>query len=160
VFDAIQTAQVTAPSAMGEVFKQAAKVHRALDQIRLDVFESLGQVRDEPRAGVAKMLRQQIQDALRADEHATALDSVVGRWLDDSMKLLLDAPRDITPPPPPAIDHISLPPTPALPGTIVKEGKRAIKGASAWKSVREEIERELTEDAELEINWRIVKKQQ
>jgi hypothetical protein len=163
VFDAIQTAQVTAPSAMGEVFKQAAKVHRALDQIRLDVFESLGQVRDEPRAGVAKILRQQIQDALRADEHATALDSVVGRWLDDSMKLLLDAPRDITPPPaapPPAIDHISLPPTRALPGTIVKEGKRAIKGASAWKSVREEIERELTEDAELEINWRIVKKQQ
>jgi hypothetical protein len=42
----------------------------------------------------------------------------------------------------------------------VKEGKRAIKGADAWKAVREEIERELTDDAELEINWRIVKKPQ
>ena len=148
---------------MGEVFKQAAKVHRALDQIRLDVFESLGQVQDEPRAGVAKILRQQIQDALRADEHATALDSVVGRWLDDSMKLLLDAPRDITPPPAesmPVVKDISLPPAPALPGTIVTVGKRLIKGANAWKSVREEIEGELTEDAELEINWRIVKKPQ
>ena len=163
VFEAIQSAQVTAPSGMGEVFKQAARAHRALDQIRLDVFESLGQVRDEPRAGVAKMLRQQIQDALRADEHATALDSVVGRWLDDSMKLLLDAPRDITPPPAvptPVVNDISLPPAPAMPGTIVKEGKRAIKGANAWKAVREEIERELTDDAELEINWRIVKKPQ
>jgi hypothetical protein len=163
VFESIQTAQVTAPSAMGEVFKQAAKVHRALDQIRLDVFESLGQVPDEPRAGIAKMLRQQIQDALRADEHATALDSVVGRWLDDSMKLLLDAPRDITPQPAesmPVVKDISLPPAPALPGTIVTEGERMVKGANAWKSVREEIERELTEDAELEINWRIVKKPQ
>ena len=46
-----------------------------------------------------------------------------------------------------------------LPGAIVKEGKRAIKGA-AWKSVGEEIERELTEDADLEINWRFVKKPQ
>ncbi|MBZ5659872.1 MAG: phage resistance protein [Acidobacteriia bacterium] len=162
VFEAIQTAQVTTPSAMGEVFKQAARVHRALDQVRLDVFESLGQVQDEPRAGVAKMLRQEIQDALRAEEHATALDSVVGRWLDDSMKLLLEAPRDITPftAPRPAVSDISLPPASALPGTTVTEGKRTIKGASAWKSFREEIERELTEDAELEINWRIVKKLQ
>lgn len=82
--------------------------------------------------------------------------------IDDSMRLLLDAPRDVTSPPAvptPVINDISFPPVPALPGTIVKEGKRAIKGA-AWKSVREEIERELTEDAELEINWRIVKKPQ
>jgi len=87
--------------------------------------------------------------------------------IDDSMRLLLDAPRDVTSPPAvptpvvptPVINDISLPPVPALPGTIVKEGKRAIKGA-AWKSVREEIERELTEDAELEINGRIVKKPQ
>ena len=97
VFDAIQTAQVTAPSAMGAVLKHAAKAHRALDQIRLDVFEKLGQVEGEPRAGVATILRQQIQDALRAEEHATGLDSVVGRWLDDAMKVLLDAPREPVP---------------------------------------------------------------
>jgi hypothetical protein len=42
----------------------------------------------------------------------------------------------------------------------VTEGRRAVKGTNAWKSVRDEIERELTEDAELEINWRIVKKRQ
>ena len=165
VFDAIQTAQVTAPSAMGAVLKHAAKAHRALDQIRLDVFEKLGQVEGEPRAGVATILRQQIQDALRAEEHATGLDSVVGRWLDDAMKVLLDAPREPVPQPPPptpGVGGITLPPpaAPTPPGTRVTEGRRAVKGANAWKSVREEIERELTEDAELEITWRIVKKRQ
>jgi hypothetical protein len=165
VFEAIQTAQVTVPSAMGAVFKHAAKAHRALDQIRLDVFEKLGQVEGEPRAGVATILRQQIQDALRAEEHATGLESIVGRWLDDAMKVLLDVPREPVqqpPPPAPVVDGITLPPppAPAPPGTRVTEGRRAVKGTNAWKSVRDEIERELTEDAELEINWRIVKKRQ
>jgi hypothetical protein len=31
-------------------------------------------------------------------------------------------------------------------------------GKKAWQALRDEIERELTEDAELEMNWRIVKK--
>jgi hypothetical protein len=162
-FDAIRAKEMTSPSAMGEVFKQSAKAHRALDQIRLDVFDKLGQVSDEPRAGVAKILRQQIQDALRSDEHATGLDSVVGRWLDDSMKLLLDAPREPVPqpvgpnlevqePPPPT-------PFPIRPGMMVTTGQRKVTGKSAWQAVRDEIERELTDDAELEMNWRIVKKQ-
>ena len=51
VFEAVQVAQVTSPPGMGEVFRQAAKVHAALDQVRLDVFENLGRVRDEPWAG-------------------------------------------------------------------------------------------------------------
>jgi len=163
VFEAIQVAQVTTPSAMGEVFKHALAAHRALDQIRIDVFEKLGQVQGEPRAGLAVMLRTQILDALRVDEHATALNSVVAGWLNDSMKLLLDAPIDPAPPPAapiPVIPEPSLPPKPAPPGTLVTEGRRAVRGATAWKSVRGEIERELTEDAELEINWRIVKKLQ
>ena len=66
VFDAIQTAQVTVPSAMGAVFKHAAKAHRALDQIRTDVFEKLGQVEGEPRAGVATLLRQRTRLFSRA----------------------------------------------------------------------------------------------
>ncbi len=163
VFDAIQATDLTAAPAMGEVFKQSAKAHRALDQIRLDVFEKLGQVSDEPRAGVARLLRQQIQDALRADEHATALDSVVGRWLDDSMKLLLDAPRAPVPQPvvpdPGAYEPPRSPaPVPIAPGTMVTTGQRKITGKSAWRTLREEIERELTDDAELEMSWRIVKK--
>jgi hypothetical protein len=40
----------------------------------------------------------------------------------------------------------------------VKEGKRKVVGRTAWRSLRDEIERELTEDAELEMSWRIVKK--
>jgi hypothetical protein len=48
IFEAIQDKDLTAPSAMGEVFKQSARAHRALDQIRLDVFEKLGQVSGEP----------------------------------------------------------------------------------------------------------------
>jgi hypothetical protein len=147
-FAAIQSAHVTIPSAMGEVFKQAAKVHDALDRIRMEVFEKLGQVRGEPRAGVAKMLRQQLQDALRADEHVTALSGVVKSWLDDSMKLLLDAP------PPPS----SPPPTPNPPGFKVSEGKRKVHGKREWQSLREEIEREVTDDAEVELTWRIVSK--
>jgi hypothetical protein len=163
VFDGIQATDLTAASAMGEVFKQSAKAHRALDQIRLDVFEKLGQVSDEPRAGVARLLRQQIQDALRADEHATALDSVVGRWLDDSMKLLLDAPRAPIPQPvapDPGVHNLTPPQTqaPILPGMMISSGQRKITGKKEWQAVRDEIEREITDDAELEMNWRIVKK--
>jgi hypothetical protein len=161
VFEAIQATDAT-PSAMGEVFKQAAKAHRALDQLRLDVFEKLGQVEDEPRADVARMLRKQIQDALRADEHATALESIVGSWTNDSMKLLLDAPRGQTAQPvaqtPGGVElPIPLPQSPVTPGKMVTTGQRKITGKRAWQALREEIERELTEDAELELNWRIVK---
>ena len=115
------------------------------------------------RAGVAKLLRQQIQDALRADEHATALDSVVGRWLDDSMKLLLDIPRESVPQPvvpDPRAPYVALPTpsVPVSPGSIVTSGQRKITGRKAWHVLAGEIERELTEDAELEMNWRIVKR--
>ena len=165
-FDAIQGAGITVPSAMGEVFKQAAKAHAALNLIRLDVFEKLGQVQDEPRAGVAKSLRQQLQDALRADEHATALDSVVSRWLDDSMKLLLDAPR---PQPAPAVvsvpdvnemelQPVLPPPPPPKPGIKVSTGQRKVTGKKEWHALSAEIDREVTDDAELELTWRIVKK--
>ena len=166
-FEAIRTAQVTTPSAMGEVFKQAARAHRAIDQIRLDVFDTLAQVQDEPRAGVAATLRLQIQDALRAEEHATALSSIVNRWLDDSMKLLLDAPRPQ--PVTTAAVTIAVPATevvlPPLPmpipksGFKVSTGQRKVTGQIEWQSLRKEIERELTDDAELELTWRIVKKQ-
>ena len=167
-FDAIQAAQLTAPSAIGEVFKQSAKAHRALDQIRLDVFQKLSQVQDEPRAGVAKLLCQQLQDALRADEHATALDSVVDRWLDDSMKLLLDTPR--AEPTPRVVVPVSEenegaapsilpPPPPVKPGVKVSTGQRKVVGKKEWQALSNEIEREMTEDAELELAWRIVKKQ-
>lgn len=166
-FDAIQGAPVTVPSAMGEVFKQSAKAHAALSQIRLDVFEKLGQVQDEPRAGVAKSLRQQLHDALRADDHATALDSVVSRWLDDSMKLLLDAPRPqpaLTVVPVPDANDMELPPVlppppPPKPGIKVSTGQRKVTGKKEWHALSDEIDRELTEDAELELTWRIVKKQ-
>jgi hypothetical protein len=160
-FAAIEATDAT-PSAMGEVFKQSAKAHRALDLIRLDVFEKLELVEDEPRAGVARILRKQIQDALRADEHATALESVVGRWTDDSMKLLLDAPREraaqlVVPGAIPSDLPAPLPQSPVTPGKMVTTGQRKITGTGAWKALREEIERELTEDAELELSWRIVK---
>jgi hypothetical protein len=150
LFETIRVAQTeTSPSGMGAVFKQAAAIHRVLDQVRLDVFDRLGQVQDEPRASVAQGLRRQIQEALEADEHVTSLEGVVPRWLDDAMKLLLD--RPVVPPPPP-------PPPPPQPGQKVLTGSRRASGLSGWKSISEEIERELTEDAELEINWRIVKK--
>jgi hypothetical protein len=162
VFDAIRSMPVTSPSAMGEVFKQAAKVHRAIDQVRLDVFEKLGQVSDEPRAGVAGMLRRDIQDALRVDEHVTALESIVGRWLNDSMKLLLDVPHEPILPPLPPISQPDVPPP--LPPVSVSSDKMLIKGQrkttgiAGWRALKDEIEQELTEDAELEVNWQIVKR--
>jgi hypothetical protein len=149
---------------MGEVFKQSGKAHGALDQIRLDVFEKLGQITDEPRATVAGMLRRNIQDALTVDEHVTALENVVSRWLNDSMKLLLDAPREpmIAPVPPvlPAIDPIPTPPAIAgSPERLVIRGQRKITGLKQWQVLKTEIEQEITDDAELEINWQIIKRQ-
>jgi hypothetical protein len=146
---------------MGVVFKQALAIHRALDQVRLDVFERLGQVQDEPRASVAQGLRHQIQEALEVDEHVTSLEGVVPRWLDDSMKLLLDRPAPAPQPlPPPSVtpEPPVVPPPPPQPGQKVFSGSRRASGFRGWKAITEEIERELTEDAELEINWRIVKK--
>jgi hypothetical protein len=162
VFEAIQTAQVTEPSSMGEVFKHSAKAHRALDQIRLDVFEKLGQVSDQPRSGVAGMLRDEIREALKADEHVTAIESIVTRWLNDSMKVLLDAPREPTPPAaaptPPLSSPQSPSPTTVVVGKMIVAGQRKISGLAAWGALKSEIERELTEDAELELNWQIVKR--
>jgi hypothetical protein len=40
----------------------------------------------------------------------------------------------------------------------VTQGNRKVVGKTAWRSLRDEIEAELTEDAELEMSWRIVKK--
>jgi hypothetical protein len=138
-------------------------IHRALDQVRLDVFERLGQVQDEPRASVAQGLRRQIQEALEVDEHVTSLEGVVPRWLDDSMKLLLDRPAPAPPPQPPPPPPVPpeppiVPPPPPQPGQKVLSGSRRASGLRGWKSITEEIERELTEDSELEVNWRIVKK--
>jgi hypothetical protein len=160
VFEAIQAAQVTSPSGMGEVFKQSGKAHQALDQIRPDVFENLEQVREEPWAGVAKTLRKQILDALRDDEHVTGLSGVGGQWFEDSMKLLMDMRREMTPPPPPPPITVPPPPplTPPPPNMKVTEGQRKVVGRTAWHLLRDEIEQELTEDAELEMSWRIVKK--
>jgi hypothetical protein len=161
LFEAIHNARMqTSPAGMGVVLKQASSIHRALDQIRIDVFERLDQIQDEPRASAARGLRNQIQEALEADEHVTSLDGVVRRWLDDSMNLLLDRPAiPGQPPQPPAIrpEPPIVAPPPDQPGRRVLTGSRHVSGIGGWKSITEEIERELTEDAELEINWRMVK---
>jgi hypothetical protein len=164
VFEAVRAAEITSPSAMSEVFKQSGKAHGALDQIRLDVFEKLGQITDEPRAAVAGMLRRNIQEALTVDEHVTALENVVSRWLNDSMKLLLDAPREpIIAPLPPLLrpmDPIPMPPAIAgSPERVVIRGQRKITGLKEWQILKNEIEQELTDDAELEMNWQIMKRQ-
>lgn len=163
LFDAIRKARMeTSPAGMGVVFKQAGNIHRALDQVRMDVFEQLGQIQDEPRATAAKGLRSQIQEALGADEHVTSLEGIVKRWLDDAMKLLWDRPKAPVPPtePPPSTPHEpeSPPSTPFQQGQKVLTGSRNVFGIAGWKSIAQEIERELTEDAALEITWRIIKK--
>jgi len=162
LFEAIRVARMeSSPAGMGVVFKQAFPIHRALDQVRIDVFDRLGQVQDEPRASVAQGLRHQIQEALEADEHVTSLDGVVRRWLDDAMKVLLDRPVPSAQPPQPPPAQPEPPivtPPPIQPGQKVLTGSRHAFGLGGWKSITEEIERELTEDSELEISWRIVKK--
>jgi hypothetical protein len=162
LFETMRSAKMeTSPAGMGVVFKQASAIHQALDQVRIEVFERLGQVQDEPRASVAQGLRRQIQEALEADEHVTSLDGVVRRWLDDAMKVLLDRPAPPAQPPQPPPTQPEPPivtPPPVQPGQKVLTGSRRASGLGGWKSITEEIERELTEDAELEISWRIVKK--
>ncbi len=75
------------------------------------------------------------------------------------MKLLLDAPREPVPQPAvadPGAQDVAIPTV--SPGSIVTSGQRKVTGKRAWHALAEEIERELTEDAELEMSWRIVKK--
>jgi hypothetical protein len=160
LFEAIRLAQMdTSAAGMGVVLKQAATIHTAIDQIRRDAFEKLGQVQDEPRSSVAQGLRHQIQDVLEADEHVTALGGVVRQWMNDAMNLLFERPAlplvtpAIQPDPP-----LMTPPQVVQAGRKVLTGSRRGHGQFGWKSIAEEIERELTDDAELEITWRIEKK--
>ena len=109
------------------------------------------------------MLRRTIQDVLTVDEHVTALESVVSRWVDDSMKVLLDGPREPIPPPlPPLSPPADLAPlNPIMPGSPERttiRGQRNITGLVAWRALKDEIEGDLTEDAELEMNWQITKR--
>lgn len=164
-FGAIEAAPVTQAPAMGEAFKQASRAQNALGQFRLDVYQKLGGLVDEPRASVAAGLRSQLEEALRTDEHASPLDGVMGRWMDDAMKLLLDAPPPPPPPPQQPVVPRALtppgfpPPVAATPGVKVVTGQRRVTGKSQCKDLLQEIERELTDDAELELSWRIVRKQ-
>ena len=166
LFEVIRHAATqTSPAGMGIVCKQSKQIHNALDQISLDAFSPLGQIQDQPRADVAKGLRTQLTDAIQADEHVTSLEGIVRRWGPDALKLLLDQPTPqptpVVPSPPSAYVEppVVLPPAaPAQPGQRVSTGTRKASGLRAWKSITDEIERELTEDAELEITWRIVKK--
>ena len=160
LFEAIRLAQMdTSAAGMGVVLKQAATIHTAIDQIRRDAFDKLGQVQDEPRSSVAQGLRRQIQDVLEADEHVTALGGVVRQWMNDAMNLLFERPAlplvtpAIQPDPP-----LMTPPQVVQAGRKVLTGSRRGHGQFGWKSIAEEIERELTDDAELEITWRIEKK--
>jgi len=88
----------------------------------------------------------------------------VRRWQDDAMALLLDRPPLPPQVSPPAPQPPAAPPEPPIvtpppqPGEKVFTGSRRASGLRGWKSITEEIEREMTEDAELEITWRIVKK--
>ncbi len=160
LFEAILRAEVVEPSAVGEVFKQSEKIHRALDQFRPDVFETLSQIRDEPRASVAALLRQEIQDALRADEHATALENVVATWFNHAMKLLLDVPNTAPESPVSAPEILGLPPVPFVSialATVVASGQKVVTRNNGWQAVKAEIEQKLSEGTELELTWRIVK---
>lgn len=149
--------------AMRVVFKQAKGIHAALDKVRPFTFEQLGRITDEPRATAAEGLRQQLMESLEADEHVTGLAAVIGRWLDDAERLLSQAPPVVNPPvlptpvPVPAlpVGPVAVPPPP---GKRVVEGRRQFTGKGGWRNVSAEIEREMTDDAEIEISWKIVKK--
>jgi hypothetical protein len=83
------------------------------------------------------------------------------------MKLLLVAPRPqpAAPVAPPLdVNEVALPPVlpppPApKPGIKVSTGQRKVTGKTEWHALSAEIDLEVTEDAELELTWRIVKKQ-
>lgn len=176
LFSAIHNATLeSSPHAMSVAFKQAKGIHAALDKIRLFTYTQLGGVTDEPRATAARGLRLQLLEALKADEHVTGLTSLISSWLDNAERLLLQvpvsvpspgiAPAPVRPaeppapvPPSPAASPIRPAVVPAPPGKTVVEGQRQITGKSSWQTVVSEIERDLTEDTELEISWKIVKK--
>lgn len=71
------------------------------------------------------------------------------------MKLLFEMKPPPPPPPPPPTPE---PPPPTPPDKVVREGRRKVAGKSACRSLLAEVERELSDDAELELTWRIVKK--
>ena len=162
VFQVVHSAQITSAAAMGEVCKQAAKANRALDSIRVEVFEKLGQIADEPRAGVARLLRQELQDVLTVDEHVTALESVVDRWGNNAMHVLLEGPPAPVPTPPSSEPSSPTPDPPSTPqesaGRTTIRGQKKITGLDGWRALKAEIDREITDDAEVDVTWQITKR--
>jgi hypothetical protein len=103
-----------------------------------------------------------LKDVLTVDEHVTALESVVIRWGNDAMHLLLEGPPAPVPTPPPSEPGDPIPdPSPApqeAAGRTTIRGQKRITGLDGWRALKAEIEPEITDDAEVDVTWQITKR--
>lgn len=83
----------TSPTAMGESLKNAQTIAQALDLVQWDLAHNLKSLPTETFGGRVEVLLETLRDALRQDEHVTALRGAVERFNAEGMRLLTESAR-------------------------------------------------------------------
>ena len=124
----------TSEAAMGTSLTSAAEVVDALAATKWKLFESIHGLQDE-RADAATAVLGRVREALRSDEHVTALGPVLE--MEQSRAIDLLAPAPATTPPKPRVDPPVKPP--------VRQGKKVIDSGSRDNLSLEEAESEIVQ---------------
>jgi hypothetical protein len=146
----------TSLTAMGVSLKRAGEMLGALNSLNLPLFNGLKQLADEPRATAARGLLDKLAETLKSDDHVLELSKVLRDLEKRATELVVATP---SPAPQPPIIETKVGVKPGFRRTVVSQGTKTVKGVGAWKAVRQEIEQELDESAEISISWTVTKEQ-
>ena len=146
VVEALSNASVaTSETAMGQSIARAAELVQRIDATAWKVFRETGQDTDNE----IKLIRDQIIEALKADEHVTALGPALEIAQDEAISILTQKKEE--PPIPPPID-----PTPPKPPIkrkyVVDQGERNELGMKGVKTLLDELEEKLDMGCSLRMN--------
>lgn len=124
----------TSEAAMGTSFASAAEVTNAMASTQWKLFASIRSIRDD-RSEVAQALLERVADALRNDQHVTALGSVLKNEQIKAIDLLTPTP------PKPATGVPTTPPT----TPTIRPGKKLVDSGSRENLSLTEAESQITQ---------------
>jgi hypothetical protein len=138
---------VTSLQALAKSISTAASVSQSIRDNNWKLLESIWQDGDE----AGKRIKQQVSNALTADELVTSLGIVLRKAQEDVTKIITSRVQPVPPVPGPK------PPVIAKPGRrILKEDQKSDIDLSEAKALFSQIEKDLTSGQRLDISYAIV----